>query len=67
MILNRAADVRPISFREFPSTFMGRNTLGERYLTTLPTRVAGCIGPFCPPPTDSNGNRYDRETWDETP
>ena len=55
-------------FREFPSTSMGRNTLGEEFLITLPIKVGrdalDLSARRLPIPTET---RYDKETWDETP
>jgi hypothetical protein len=57
MILNRAADVRPDLVPGIPLYLYGSQYPGGKILNNTPNQGGpGCIGPFCPPPTDSNGN-----------
>ena len=57
MLLNRATDIRPDVVPGIPLYLYGSQYPGGRIFNNTPNQGGpGCVGPFCPPPTDSNGN-----------
>lgn len=57
MLLNRSVDIRPDFFPAIPLYLYGPQYPGGKILNDTPNEAGpGCIGPFCPPPTDANGN-----------
>jgi hypothetical protein len=56
-IFGSTANVRPDLVPGIPLYLYGQQYPGGKVLNNTPDQGgAGCLGPFCPPPTDSNGN-----------
>jgi len=56
-LVNRATDIRPDLVPGIPLYLYGSQYPGGRIFNNTPNQGGpGCVGPFCPPPTDSNGD-----------
>jgi hypothetical protein len=54
---NRTAQIRPDLVPGLPLYLFGAQYPGGKIFNNTPNQGGpGCLGPFCPPPTDANGN-----------